>query len=246
MTKASDNQFPSILFAESAPPSAPSTGYRRLFLNASNVNVIGSNSSVRALAWAGETSGSGDVATDAIWDAKGDLAVGTGANTAQKLTAGTNDYLLVAASGETTGLKWQRLPTFSGARVYHSTTQSVGASVTALSMNSEDFDTDSYHDNSTNNTRLTVPATGYYLITGHVQFDNTGTNILGIRIDGSTQVRGSAVSTASGQNKLQTTQIAYLTSGQYVELWAYQSGTANVGDTTYAENMNSFSILRLA
>ena len=46
------------------------------------------------------------VATDAIWDAKGDLAVGTGANTAAKLTAGSNDYVLMAASGETTGLKW--------------------------------------------------------------------------------------------------------------------------------------------
>lgn len=54
------------------------------------------------------TGGSGAVATDVIWDAKGDLAVGTGANTAQKLTVGTNGYHLVAASGETTGLKWQQ------------------------------------------------------------------------------------------------------------------------------------------
>jgi hypothetical protein len=47
------------------------------------------------------------VATDAIWDTKGDLAVGTGANTAAKLAAGTNGYHLVAASGEATGLKWE-------------------------------------------------------------------------------------------------------------------------------------------
>jgi hypothetical protein len=52
------------------------------------------------------TGGSGDVATDAIWDAKGDLAVGTGANTAQKLTAGADGRVLMAASGETTGLIW--------------------------------------------------------------------------------------------------------------------------------------------
>jgi hypothetical protein len=50
--------------------------------------------------------GSGDVATDVIFDAKGDLAVGTGSNTADNLTAGTNGYVLTAASGETTGLKW--------------------------------------------------------------------------------------------------------------------------------------------
>jgi len=50
--------------------------------------------------------GSGDVATDAIWDAKGDLAVGTGADTAAKLTAGANGLFLQTASGEATGLQW--------------------------------------------------------------------------------------------------------------------------------------------
>jgi hypothetical protein len=52
------------------------------------------------------SAGSGDVATDAIFDAKGDLAVGTGANTAAKLTVGANDTIPLAASGETTGIKW--------------------------------------------------------------------------------------------------------------------------------------------
>jgi hypothetical protein len=39
-------------------------------------------------------------------DAKGDLVVGTGADTFSKLTAGTNGYLLTADSAEATGLKW--------------------------------------------------------------------------------------------------------------------------------------------
>lgn len=39
-------------------------------------------------------------------DAKGDLIVGTGADTFSKLTAGTNGYLLTADSAEATGLKW--------------------------------------------------------------------------------------------------------------------------------------------
>ena len=54
--------------------------------------------------------GSGDVATDTIWDAKGDLAVGTGADTAAILTAGANGKVLTAASGEATGLKWDTPP----------------------------------------------------------------------------------------------------------------------------------------
>ena len=39
-------------------------------------------------------------------DAKGDLVVGTGADTFARLAVGANDTVLVAASGEATGLKW--------------------------------------------------------------------------------------------------------------------------------------------
>lgn len=53
-----------------------------------------------------ETLWSGSVATDSIWDAKGDLAVGTGANTASRLAVGTNGQVLTADSAEATGMKW--------------------------------------------------------------------------------------------------------------------------------------------
>jgi hypothetical protein len=42
---------------------------------------------------------SGAVATDAIWDAAGDLAVGTGANTAAKLTKGSDGEVLTMVAG---------------------------------------------------------------------------------------------------------------------------------------------------
>lgn len=48
----------------------------------------------------------GSVATDAIWDAKWDLAGWTGANTASRLAVGTNWQVLTADSAEATGLKW--------------------------------------------------------------------------------------------------------------------------------------------
>jgi hypothetical protein len=49
---------------------------------------------------------SGSVATDTIYDAKGDLPVGTGANTAARLAVGANGTVLMADSGEATGVKW--------------------------------------------------------------------------------------------------------------------------------------------
>jgi hypothetical protein len=44
------------------------------------------------------------VATE--FDAKGDLVVGTGSDTFDRLAVGTNTYILTADSAETTGLKW--------------------------------------------------------------------------------------------------------------------------------------------
>lgn len=48
----------------------------------------------------------GDVATDVIWDAKGDVAVGTGADTADNLPVGSNGQVLTADSTQPTGVKW--------------------------------------------------------------------------------------------------------------------------------------------
>jgi len=46
------------------------------------------------------------VATSTIWDAKGDLAAGTGADAGAKLTVGSNGKLLSANSAQSTGLEW--------------------------------------------------------------------------------------------------------------------------------------------
>ena len=52
----------------------------------------------------GGTSGAVTLTVDT--DAKGDLIVGTGADTATKLSVGTNTYVLTADSSTTSGLSW--------------------------------------------------------------------------------------------------------------------------------------------
>lgn len=122
---------------------------------------------------------SGSVATDAIWDAAGDLAVGSGANTAAKLSKGTALQVLRVNSGAT-ALEWATPAglAYSGACVYRSTsTQAISSATdTAIAFNGEVWDTDSYHDNVTNNSRLTLPVTGRYNICGTIAWealDNT-------------------------------------------------------------------------
>src|SRR5262252_2921847 len=61
---------------------------------------------VRGGGTSGGGGGGGSVATDTIFDAKGDLAAGTGADTAAKLAVGADDTILMADSAQTTGLKW--------------------------------------------------------------------------------------------------------------------------------------------
>lgn len=62
----------------------------------------------------GLTGVGGSVATDAIFDAKGDIPVGTGANTSAKRTVGANGTVLTADSAETTGVKWATAGTGQG------------------------------------------------------------------------------------------------------------------------------------
>lgn len=75
--------------------------------------VLKVNSGATGIEWGTDNTsgggGGGNVSSDTIWDVKGDLAVGTGDDTAAKLTAGTNGYYLVTDSAESTGLKWQAL-----------------------------------------------------------------------------------------------------------------------------------------
>jgi hypothetical protein len=109
-------------------------------------------------------------------DAKGDLVVGTGADTFSKLTVGANGTTLVADSAEATGLKWATPAsgsTFVGCSVTNTTVQSIANNTeTAITFDSEEFDTDGFHSNVTNNTRITIPAGkgGYYNIVAQVTF----------------------------------------------------------------------------
>lgn len=52
----------------------------------------------------------GSVATDSIWDAKGDLSAATGVDAAVRVAAGANDYVLTADSAQAAGVKWALPP----------------------------------------------------------------------------------------------------------------------------------------
>ena len=118
---------------------------------------------------------------NAIVDAKGDLITATAADTPARLAVGTNGQTLVADSTASTGLKWATpsASAFVGVYAQTTTTQSIAnATYTVMNIGGTDvFDTNSFHDTTTNNSRVTIPSgkAGYYLIIGAIAWKDNAT-----------------------------------------------------------------------
>lgn len=93
-----------------------------------------------------------------VYTTAGDISYATSATTLARLGIGTEYYVLRSASGIPA---WDRVLQF--AKVYKSTTQNFSnGSAADIAWNAEETDPYGWHDNSTNNTRITVGANGWY------------------------------------------------------------------------------------
>lgn len=125
------------------------------------------------------------------------------------------------------------------ARVYHDVDQSIPDSVnTALSFNSERWDTDDIHNTVTNNNRLTCNTAGKYLLIGQIVFaiNATGNRGIVIRLNGVTSLaRAKQVCVAGVPPALVVSTIYDLSVGDYVELLGFQT-SGDVLDVVYSGN----------
>ena len=105
---------------------------------------------------------------------KGDLIAATASATVSRLGVGTNGQILTADSTTATGLKWASAGTSLVGVTAQATSQTLSVTANTQStipLNSEDFDTDGFHDNTTNNSRITIPTGkgGKYLLLAQIQ-----------------------------------------------------------------------------
>lgn len=147
---------------------------------------------------------------------------GTGAG--EEITLGTNlsftGTTLNAAGGSSTDYS---------CRLRKSSAQSIGTTRTALTFDTEDFDTDTMHDNVTNNTRITFTHAGKYMVGGIVCTDSNAVAGASIRLNAGNEIAfvamGNAGTSVNGGSIVQT--IYNFSANDYVELWGQFGSTVN-------------------
>jgi len=145
--------------------------------------------------------------------------------------------------------------TFSGAKAYATAAQSITHNTwTALTFETELYDTDAYHAAGTPS-RMTIPTDGYYGFGANVSWSTNGTGqrFHGISFNGGTTVadyivRQSGVGTGTGggvPRHFNLSGQAYATANAYLEVYVYQDsgGTITAGGTSFGTA--SFWISRL-
>jgi hypothetical protein len=188
-------------------------------------------------------------AADSPLTTKGDLFTYSTIN--DRLGVGTNGQTLVADSTASTGLKWATPAsgsTFVGASVYKSAAQTIStATATYLTFPNELYDTNAFHDNSTNNSRLTVPSgkAGKYLLSANTAWRNnaTGQRTMYIYKNGTTLLNAVTIPGVSASIDVYatTSYVADLAVGDYVEMQVYQNSGGNL-DVLWETYASSFQI----
>lgn len=116
------------------------------------------------------------------------------------------------------------VPTPKMCRVYQNAATSFGTANTdgnAMAFQVEAFDTDGFHDNVTNNSRITIPTSGKYLVGASVlnPTSNSSTR-LQIKLNGSTFIGGTGFVGNNGISPTASVSTLYdFTAGDYVEIF---------------------------
>ena len=182
---------------------------------------------------------------------KGDLY--TFSTSDARLGVGANNTVLTADSAEATGLKWAAPAAsgFVGCSISKSASQSISNNTgTFISFDTEAFDTNTFHDNSTNNSRITIPAgkSGYYQVNINLQWNanTTGARYCMLYKNGTTGYveKLISVSTTGGYMEQSIAIIMDLVATDYIELKVDQSsgGSLDVWGNNSLARGTSFSV----
>lgn len=149
-------------------------------------------------------------------------------------------------------LPWAIAASLSGCLVSKSANQTIatGTGFTILTFDTEAYDTDAFHAPVTNNSRLTIPSTGYYIFTAQITW---GVNSLGFRTlrlykNGvAAGIGGFSVETVPSATGDQNGVSAVLscTAGDYFEIGCRQNSGGNLDVLASGGNGTWFAVQRI-
>jgi hypothetical protein len=165
----------------------------------------------------------------------GDIIYASAANTPARLGIGSTDQVLKVSSGiPAWGAVPATTPTFVGTVLRRSTNQTISnATLTAVAFTQETLDTNGFHDNSTNNTRVTIPsgyAGKYMFIWNQVWTSNsTGYRKANLYLNGASTSQLFSVAAANGDQTSATGTVTFSASvGDYFEVYVIQNSGGNL------------------
>ena len=111
----------------------------------------------------------------------GDTIYSSSGSTPARLGIGSTGQVLTVAGGVPSWATPAGGLTFVGACAYATTAQTniPQNTATALNWNNEDYDTNGFHDNSTNNSRMTIPSGkgGYYAVMAQMGWNDGNSDV---------------------------------------------------------------------
>ena len=160
----------------------------------------------------------------------GDIYYASAANTPARLGIGSTSDVLTVAGGIPS---WAAAaPTWVGAIIKKSDYQDIdNNTLTAITWDSEDFDTNTFHSTASNTSRLTVPSgyAGKYLLVlhGSVEQDGTGRRAVRLYKNGETFQRGvtflPTTSDGIGIQYFDYSTVVNLAVADYLEVYFFQN-----------------------
>jgi hypothetical protein len=185
--------------------------------------------------------------------AKGSIVVGSATNDAGVLAVGTDTHILVADSAESLGMKWAA-PAAAGAAVgcslYMTASQSLtNATQTTINWTNEIYDTNSLHDNSVNNDRITIPSGygGKWLFTGLALFNSNATGYRFVRafVNDTGSEKFEYINSSVGSGNYGSVWFSFqlsLSAADYVNFDVYQNsgGSLNLNGAPYGTNVQAY------
>ena len=203
-----------------------STADARLGVGTNNQQLLADSAQATGLKWAASPT--------STLTTTGDILYASSANTLARLGIGTSGQVLTVASGiPSWATASSTTPACVGCTVYNSSDQSISSGVaTAVTWNTEVFDTDAFHSTSTNTSRMTIPSgkDGKYRIDAMWQWSansTTGYRAMYLYKNGSLVFTSTNVGSTTAQEQNTMVYIDTAVATDYYELYALHNKGSN-------------------